>query len=158
VLPHAKNKCWQLGQKFTLPEGQRWMNLKLSLARLSYAFAGRDIHLWHGAVEPVRQPAVSVVTLAVLKTKTDDKHGWLEAGQTMARTVLQAQALGLPWAFFNPVRRREAREALRVGVGHKGFAQVVLRFGGRNINMWNGAVEPTRTQAVPVARLAARFS
>jgi hypothetical protein len=27
------------------------------------------------------------------------------------------------------VRRREAREALRVGVGHKGFAQVILRFG-----------------------------
>jgi hypothetical protein len=65
----------------------------------------------------------------VVKTKTDDKYGWLEAGQTMARTVLQAQALGLSWAFFNPVRRREAREALRVGVGHKGFAQVILRFG-----------------------------
>jgi len=43
--------------------------------------------------------------------------------------VLQAQALGLSWDFFNPVRRREAREALRRGVGHKGFAQVILRFG-----------------------------
>jgi hypothetical protein len=42
---------------------------------------------------------------------------------------LQAQALGLSWAFFNPVRRRIAREALRLGVGHKGFAQVILRFG-----------------------------
>jgi hypothetical protein len=67
--------------------------------------------------------------LAVVKTKTDDKHGWVEAGQTMARTILQAQALGMPWAFFNPVRRRGAREALRMGVGHKGFAQVILRFG-----------------------------
>jgi hypothetical protein len=67
--------------------------------------------------------------LAVVKTKTDDKYGWLEAGQTMARTILQAQALGLSWAFFNPVRRRSAREALRMGVGHKGFAQVILRFG-----------------------------
>jgi hypothetical protein len=47
----------------------------------------------------------------------------------MARTILQAQALGLSWEFFNPVRRREAREALRMGVGHKGFAQVILRFG-----------------------------
>jgi hypothetical protein len=149
---------WQQVQKFTPAEGQRWTNSKLSLARLSFAFGGRNIHLWHGAVEPVRQPAVSVVTLAVVKTKTDDKHGWLEAGQTMARTVLQAQALGLPWAFFNPVRRREAREALRVGVGHKGFAQVVLRFGGRDIHLWNGAVEPARPPAVPVARLAARFS
>ena len=64
-----------------------------------------------------------------MKTKTDDKHGWLEAGQTMARTVLQAQALGLSWAFFNPVRRREVRKELRLGVGHKGFAQAILHFG-----------------------------
>lgn len=77
----------------------------------------------------VRESEFSTATLAVVKTKTDDKHGWLEAGQTMARTVLQAQALGLSWDFFNPVRRREAREALRRGVGHKGFAQVILRFG-----------------------------
>ena len=76
----------------------------------------------------VRESEISTATLAVVKTKTDDKHGWLEAGQTMARTVLQAQALGLSWDFFNPVRRREAREALRRGVGHKGFAQVILRF------------------------------
>ena len=44
-------------------------------------------------------------------------------------TVLEAQALGLSWAFFDPVRRRAAREALRTGVGHKGFAQVILCFG-----------------------------
>ena len=71
----------------------------------------------------------SAATLAVVKTKTDDKHGWLAAGQTMARTILQAQALGLAWSFFDPVRRREARAALRLGVGHKGFAQVILCFG-----------------------------
>jgi hypothetical protein len=81
------------------------------------------------SVQPVSESAVSTATLAVVKTKTDDKYGWLEAGQTMARTILQAQALGLSWAFFNPVRRRSAREALRMGVGHKGFAQVILRFG-----------------------------
>jgi hypothetical protein len=69
--------------------------------------------------------------LAVVKTKTDDKHGWLEAGQTLARAVLQARALGVPCAFLNPIRRREAREALRMGVGHKGFAQVILRFGSQ---------------------------
>jgi hypothetical protein len=84
---------------------------------------------WNGVVEPDREPAISTATLAVLKTKTDDKYGWLEAGQTMARTVLQAQALGLSWAFFDSMRRREVREALRTGVGHKGFAQVILRFG-----------------------------
>jgi hypothetical protein len=71
----------------------------------------------------------SAATLAVVKTKTDDKHGWLAAGQTMARTILEAEALGLAWAFFDPVRRREARAALRLGVGHKGFAQVILCFG-----------------------------
>jgi hypothetical protein len=47
----------------------------------------------------------------------------------MARTVLQAQASGLSWAFFDPVRRRAAREELRRGVGRKGFAQVILQFG-----------------------------
>jgi len=88
--------------------------------------AGRGADAWNLAEHHAE---FSTATLAVVKTKTDDKHGWLEAGQTMARTVLQAQALGLSWDFFNPVRRREAREALRRGVGHKGFAQVILRFG-----------------------------
>ena len=86
-------------------------------------------NFWNGAMEPDRKPAVAADTLAIVKTKTDDKHGWLEAGQTMARTVLQAQALGLSWAFFDPLRLAEARNELRLGVGHKGFAQVILRFG-----------------------------
>lgn len=47
----------------------------------------------------------------------------------MGRTILQALALGLSWEFFNLMPRREARESLRTGVGHKGFAQVILRFG-----------------------------
>ena len=90
----------------------------------------------------VRESEFSTATLAVVKTKTDDKHGWLEAGQTMARTVLQAQALGLSWDFFNPVRRREAREALRRGVGHKGFAQIILRFDPLVSDEMNRAAEP----------------
>jgi hypothetical protein len=94
-----------------------------------------------------RSQPFSTTTMAVVKTKTDDKHGWLEAGQTMARTVLQAQALGLSWAFFNPVRRREARGALRMGVGHKGFAQVILRFGPLTLE------EPVR-MAEPIAATA----
>jgi hypothetical protein len=82
--------------------------------------------------EPVasaRQPLVPPMTLAVVKTKTDDKHGWLVAGETMARTVLHAQRLGLSGPLVNPIRPREAREALRVSIGHKGFAQVILSFG-----------------------------
>jgi hypothetical protein len=98
-------------------------------SRPLFAFAGRRLDSWNVTDEPSREAAVPEATLAVVKTKTDDKHGWLVAGQTMGRTILHAQALGLSWAFFDPVRRREARAALRVGVGHKGFAQVILRFG-----------------------------
>jgi hypothetical protein len=72
---------WQQVQKFTLADGQRWTNLKLSLARLSLAFGGRNIHSWHGAVEPVRQPAVSVVTLAVAENQ-DGRQTRLVGGRT----------------------------------------------------------------------------
>jgi len=48
--------------------------------------------------------------LAIVKTKTDDKAGWLAAGQTMARTVLQAQVLDCR-GVFNPLRQRVARSA-----------------------------------------------
>lgn len=125
-------------EKITMA-GQQWsMTFDLSGAqptkiavakrptRLLSAFGGRSIR---PAIDPLQPAAGLAATLAVVKTKTDDKHGWLEAGQTMARTILQAQALGLSWAFFNSVRRREARSALRMQVGHKGFAQIILRFG-----------------------------
>jgi hypothetical protein len=97
---------WRL--PFLAPRGQRGNSLNVSFT-------------------PDDSP-VSAATLAVVKTKTDDKHGWLEAGKTMARTILHAQALGLSWSFFDPMHRPEARAALRTGVGHKGFAQVILRF------------------------------
>jgi hypothetical protein len=97
--------------------------------RFRFAFGGRRVDSREVAVKSAREIFIPPATLAVVKTKTDDNYGWLAAGQTMARAILQARALGLPWAFFNQVGRREAREALRRGVGHKGFAQVVLRFG-----------------------------
>ena len=125
-------------EKITMA-GQQWsMTFDLSRAqptniavakrptRLLSAFGGRSLP---PAIDPVQPAGGLAATLAVVKTKTDDKHGWLEAGQTMARTVLQAQVLGLSWAFFNSVRHREARSALRMRVGHKGFAQIILRFG-----------------------------
>ena len=108
-------------------------------------FGGRNADDWSLAV---RESEISTATLAVVKTKTDDKHGWLEAGQTMARTVLQAQALGLSWDFFNPVRRREEREALRRGVGHKGFAQVILRFDPLTLDETIRVNAPTITTSV----------
>jgi hypothetical protein len=94
-----------------------------------FAFGGRQVDPGPLPVEPALQISIPAAALAVVKTKTDDKHGWLAAGQTMARAVLQAQALGLSWALFNQVRQRQAREALRQGIGHKGFAQLILRFG-----------------------------
>ena len=92
-------------------------------------FGSRSVKVRKAVVEQVRQLPTPAATLAVVKTKTDDKHGWLAAGQTMARAILQAQAMGLSWAFVDPLRRQAAREELRVIVGHKGFAQVILRFG-----------------------------
>lgn len=69
-------------------------------------------------------------TLAVIKTKTDEKDGWLAAGQAMARINLQAQALGLSGSFSNQaIRNRGVRAALRTGIGRKGFAQAILRIG-----------------------------
>lgn len=97
--------------------------------RRYFAFGGRRMDSGNETMEPVRPISDPAPALAVVKTKTDDKHGWLAAGQTMARTILQAQALGLSWGFFNPMCRREAREALRMGVGRKGYAQLILRFG-----------------------------
>ena len=97
--------------------------------RSFFPFGGRRNGAGKLRLGPMREVSVPPTTLAVVKTKTDDKHGWLAAGQTMARAILQAQALDLSWAFVNQVRRPGAREALRLGVGHKGFAQVILRFG-----------------------------
>jgi hypothetical protein len=81
------------------------------------------------ANEPARPFADSTSLLGVVKTKTDDEHGWLAAGQAAARASLQAQAWGLPWDFLDHVPHRNAREALRTGIGYKGFAQIILRFG-----------------------------
>jgi len=67
---------------------------------------------------------------AVLKTKTDEPHGWLAVGQTQAWLILQARVLGLSCSLFNQaLRQAEIRSELRVGIGHKGFVQGIARFG-----------------------------
>jgi hypothetical protein len=88
----------------------------------------RSEESWDGGIDFVAQSIRASATLAVVKSKTDDKHGWLAAGQVMARTILQSQALGINCTLHDPLRRSEARAALRLGVGHKGFAQIILRF------------------------------
>ena len=122
--PWTNSEQWR-----TRPAGDATENFDSRWARRLIAFGGRKTASRKMAVEPVRQPSAPGATLAIVKTKTDDKHGWVAAGQTMARIVLRAQAMGLPWALSNPMRRRQAREALRMGVGRKGFAQVILCFG-----------------------------
>jgi hypothetical protein len=114
---------------FVQSETSRQHVLKITLSGNQPATGFRDEDPRRVSVETASRPSIPTATLAVVKTKTDDKHGWLEAGQTMARTILQAQALGLSWAFLNPVHRGEVREALRLGIGRKGFAQAVLSFG-----------------------------
>jgi hypothetical protein len=79
----------------------------------------------------VRDSALTTGTFAVLKTKTDDKHGWLAAGQMLARLLLHARALGVACTpFLDPLRHPELRSELRTAIGHKGFTQVILHFSG----------------------------
>jgi hypothetical protein len=89
--------------------------------------------------------------LAVIKTKTDDKHGWLAAGQILARVALQAKSLGLSWTLLNPLRSGAARKALRMEVGRKGFAQVILGFGPVTVGEI-ARQQPTPTTAVSAFR------
>jgi hypothetical protein len=115
--------------------------------RRFFVFGGRARIPREPTFELVSLPAAPAATLAVVKTKTDDKHGWVTAGQTLARTALEAQALGVSWGFFNSMRRREARAALRMGVGRKGFAQVILRLGSRASAETARSAAPTRADA-----------
>jgi hypothetical protein len=78
-----------------------------------------------------RDPAMTAGTFAVLKTKTDDKHGWLAAGQMLARLLLHARAWGVACTpLLDPLRHPELRSELRTAIGHKGFTQVILHFSG----------------------------
>lgn len=83
------------------------------------------------ASQTFAEPVSSHAVLAVLKTKTDDKHGWLGAGQMLARLLLQARTLNLACTpFLDVLQRPELRAALRTTIGHKGFTQVILQFAG----------------------------
>ncbi len=83
------------------------------------------------AIPALPDPAAASGIFAVLKTKTDDKHGWLAAGQMLARLLLQARALGVACTpFLDPLRHPDLRSELRTAIGHKGFTQVILHFAG----------------------------
>jgi hypothetical protein len=52
-------------------------------------------HASPGGTELLEKPG----TFVILKTKTDDKHGWIDAGQRKARLILHARLLGLSRSF-----------------------------------------------------------
>jgi hypothetical protein len=79
------------------------------------------------AVNPLNAPAKSG-TFAILKTKTDDKYGWIAAGQTSALLMETARKLGVSCTFFNrALRKASVRQELRTSIGHKGFGQAIVQ-------------------------------
>jgi len=83
----------------------------------------------HAVAEPgtMESREMSNGDLAVLKTKTDDRHGWLAAGQALARLLLQSRLLGVSCSpHLDALQRPDSRAELRASIGHKGFAQAIL--------------------------------
>ncbi len=81
-------------------------------------------------VESGRRRAEEMAVLAVIKTKTDDRQGWLAAGQATARVALQSRVSETALQVFDQAcRSRHIREELRTSIGHKGFAQAIIGFG-----------------------------
>ena len=79
--------------------------------------------------------AEEMTALATIKTKTDDKHGWLATGQMLACIKLQTKALGISSHIFDRLfQQRRVREELRtrIGIGHKGFVQTIIGLGLRS--------------------------
>jgi hypothetical protein len=78
-------------------------------------------------VNQVETPTASG-TYAVLKTKTDDKYGWIEAGQTSTLLRETGRKLDVSCTFFNQVLRQPSvRQELRTSNGHKGFGQAIVQ-------------------------------
>jgi len=102
-------------------------------------------------VEPAARRAEQMAALAVIKTKTDDKHGWLATGQAMARVRLQARVSEMALQVFDQAfRNRYVREELRTSIGHKGFAQAIVGFGA-NPAMWTAVAPAWQTAGHEVA-------
>ena len=81
----------------------------------------------HEAGKELDTPAISG-TFAVIKTKTDDKYGWIAAGQTSTVLMESARKLGVSCTFSNhALRKPSVRQALRTSIGHKGFGQAIVQ-------------------------------
>jgi hypothetical protein len=84
--------------------------------------------------EPMRpERPEHMVALAVLKTKTDDRYGWLAAGELLARVQSEAVSLNVSsHVFCDAFRDGHTRHELRNIIGRKGFVQAIVGFGSRS--------------------------
>ncbi len=97
------------------------------------AFAIRTFDLGKGYAAKDEEILKHSGALAILATDRDDPVAWLNAGQSMARVLLRAQADGLSSSFLNqPTEIAELRQSLAELLGRDGFPQVVLRLGYGN--------------------------
>jgi hypothetical protein len=88
-----------------------------------------------------------MASLAVLKTKTDDRYGWLAAGEVMERARLEAQTLGVSSQVFDQAfHERRPRHELRNIIGRKGFVQSIIGFGLQSVTNTSGFALPSSTQ------------
>lgn len=102
------------------------LRLRLSIA------ASADVN------EP--DPSSTSDTFAVLKTKTDDKWGWIAAGETTAMLLQTAGQLGVLCKFFDDgMRSASVRRESRTSIGHKGFGQAVVQLHIPNQAAFSGA-------------------
>jgi len=77
----------------------------------------------------------NMAALAVLKTKTDDRYGWLAAGEVLAQVQLEAARLNVSsHVFCQAFRARQTRQELRNIIGRKGFAQAIVGFGSQTVS------------------------
>jgi hypothetical protein len=74
----------------------------------------------------------NMAALAVLKTKTDDRYGWLAAGEVLAQVQLEVAKLNVSSHIFGQAfRARQTRQELRSIIGRKGFVQAIVGFGSQ---------------------------
>jgi hypothetical protein len=86
-------------------------------------------------------------SLAVVKTKTDDRFGWLAAGEIMVRARLEAQTLGVSCQVFDQAFcERRPRQELRNIIGRKGFVQAILGFGSQSVTGATASASPSPMQ------------
>lgn len=77
-----------------------------------------------------RELAEGSPLLLVLSSKGDNASSWLEAGQALARVLLEATSLGLSASFLNqPLEVPELRPLVAEMAGGAGTPQLILRIG-----------------------------